>query len=210
MSTYDESQRQEEADAAYARRLQAEEHDQTRDQTTASARTISQMNSDLLAKIEEQEQCDLPGHISKTKNKHAGAGLSRGLQSAVGGVAAGAAALVAAPVIGAKEGGGKGFAAGLGAGILGAVALTVSRHRVGRLRSRCRHREHARRDPSVGRRQGVGPLDQQLDLLRPQEGRSSISVHRSRRQAPRTYSQEAGETGPGNTDRTLRQGHEAL
>ena len=83
------------------------------------------MNSDLLAKIEEQEQCDLPGHISKTKNKHAGAGLSRGLQSAVGGVAAGAAALVAAPVIGAKEGGGKGFAAGLGAGILGAVALPV-------------------------------------------------------------------------------------
>ena len=83
------------------------------------------MNSDLLAKIEEQEQCDLPGHISKTKNKHAGAGLSRGLQSAVGGVAAGAAALVAAPVIGAKEGGGKGFAAGLGAGILGAVALPL-------------------------------------------------------------------------------------
>ena len=64
-------------------------------------------------------------HISKTKNKHAGAGLSRGLQSAVGGVAAGAAALVAAPVIGAKEGGGKGFAAGLGAGILGAVALPL-------------------------------------------------------------------------------------
>ena len=125
MSSYDERKRQEEADAAYARRLQAEEHDQTRDQTTASARTISQMNSDLLAKIEEQEQCDLPGHISKTKNKHAGAGLSRGLQSAVGGVAAGAAALVAAPVIGAKEGGGKGFAAGLGAGILGAVALPL-------------------------------------------------------------------------------------
>ena len=88
MSSYDDRRRQEEADAAYARRLQAEEHDQTRDQTTASARTISQMNSDLLAKIEEQEQCDLPGHISKTKNKHAGAGLSRGLQSAVGGVAA--------------------------------------------------------------------------------------------------------------------------
>ena len=125
MSSYDDRRRQEEADAAYARRLQAEEHDQTRDQTTASARTISQMNSDLLAKIEEQEQCDLPGHISKTKNKHAGAGLSRGLQSAVGGVAAGAAALVAAPVIGAKEGGGKGFAAGLGAGILGAVALPL-------------------------------------------------------------------------------------
>ena len=97
MSSYDDRKRQEEADAAYARRLQAEEHDQTRDQTTASARTISQMNSDLLAKIEEQEQCDLPGHISKTKNKHAGAGLSRGLQSAVGGVAAGAAAAPARP-----------------------------------------------------------------------------------------------------------------
>ena len=49
MSSYDDRRRQEEADAAYARRLQAEEHDQTRDQTTASARTISQMNSDLLA-----------------------------------------------------------------------------------------------------------------------------------------------------------------
>ena len=47
MSSYDDRKRQEEADAAYARRLQAEEHDQTRDQTTASARTISQMNSDF-------------------------------------------------------------------------------------------------------------------------------------------------------------------
>ena len=124
MSSYDDRRRQEEADAAYARRLQQEDYDQRPDAGT-SARTISQMNSDLLAKIEEQEHCDLPGHISKTKNKHAGAGLSRGLQSAVGGVAAGAAALVAAPVIGAKEGGGKGFAAGLGAGILGAVALPL-------------------------------------------------------------------------------------
>jgi len=93
MSSYDDRRRQEEADAAYARRLQAEQYDQQPDQST-SASPISQMNSDLLAKIEEQEHCDLPGHISKTKNKHAGAGLSRGLQSAVGGVAAGAYALV--------------------------------------------------------------------------------------------------------------------
>ena len=76
MSSYDDRKRQEEADAAYARRLQQEDYDQRPDAGT-SARTISQMNSDLLAKIEEQEHCDLPGHISKTKNKHAGAGLSR-------------------------------------------------------------------------------------------------------------------------------------
>ena len=50
MSTYDERRRQEEADAAYARRLQAEQYDQQPDQST-SARTISQMNSDLFAKI---------------------------------------------------------------------------------------------------------------------------------------------------------------
>ena len=33
MSTYDDRRRQKEADAAYARRLQAEEYDQRRDQT---------------------------------------------------------------------------------------------------------------------------------------------------------------------------------
>ena len=120
MSSLDDRRRQEEADAAYARRLQTEEQ--------KSEQTMSSRTSELQAKLDQMEEdakCDLPGHISQTKNKHAGAGLSRGLQSAAGGVAAGVAALVAAPVIGAKEGGGKGFAAGLGAGILGAIALPI-------------------------------------------------------------------------------------
>jgi len=60
------------------------------------------------------------------RTKHLGAGVGRGLQSAVGGVLGGAACLVAAPAIGAKEGGVGGFFKGLGAGVLGAIALPVA------------------------------------------------------------------------------------
>mmetsp|Transcript_22191 Transcript_22191/g.68426 ORF Transcript_22191/g.68426 Transcript_22191/m.68426 type:complete len:610 (+) Transcript_22191:135-1964(+) len=74
----------------------------------------------------EMEECKLPGIARSSKTKHAGAGLSRGVQSVLGGVTGGAAALIAAPAIGAKEAGAGGFACGLVAGVIGAVALPVA------------------------------------------------------------------------------------
>lgn len=66
-------------------------------------------------------------HLFSTRRpKHAVAGVSSGLKSALKGTFVGAGAFFALPIAGAREGGWQGFAKGFGAGVASAVCLPIA------------------------------------------------------------------------------------